>query len=73
MIPFALRTAGAAALGTGVLAIGFGSRWAPQTLEHFYRSAVGRTFELAVPFLPIFLIMLGAFLLVESRKRAQTP
>jgi hypothetical protein len=64
---FALKAAGWAAVALGLLAIGFGSLWASQTLELFGRSAVGRALELLVPFLPIFLIMGGAYLLVRAR------
>jgi hypothetical protein len=68
MIQLALQFAGAAAVVIGVLAIGFGSIWAPGALEVFSSSTIGRAFQTFVPFLPIFLIMLGAFLLVKSRQ-----
>ncbi len=68
MIQLALKICGAAAVVVGVLAIGFGSFWASQTLEFFDSSSIGRVFETLVPFLPILLIAFGAFLLVKSRQ-----
>ncbi len=67
MVRFALKISGAAAVIAGVLAIGFGSFWASRTLELVSSSSIGRAFETLVPFLPIFLIAFGAFLLVKSR------
>jgi len=61
-----LATAGVAAVG--LVAIAFGSLWAPDTLELFASSSIGRALELFVPFLPILLITFGAFLLVKSRE-----
>jgi hypothetical protein len=63
-----LATAGVAAVAVGLVAIAFGSLWAPDTLELFASSSIGRALEILVPFLPIFLIMFGAFLLVKSRE-----
>ena len=68
MIQFALKLSGAAAAVTGVLGICLGSLWASETLEWFSNSAIGRALEILVPFLPILLIALGAFLLVKSRQ-----
>jgi len=65
---FVLTTAGALAVVVGLVAIAFGSIWASGTLELFSRSSIGRALELFVPFLPIFLITFGAFLLVKSRE-----
>jgi hypothetical protein len=62
------RAAGGTAVALGVLAIGFGSLWASQALDLFGQSAIGRVFEILVPFLPIFLILLGAYLLVRARQ-----
>jgi hypothetical protein len=67
-IRVALEPLGAAAAATGVLGICFGSFWASRTLELFSSSAIGRALEILVPFLPILLVFLGAFLLVESRR-----
>jgi hypothetical protein len=67
MTQVALEISGAAAAATGVLGICFGSFWAPETLELFSSSAIGGVLEISVPFLPILLITLGAFLLVQSR------
>ncbi len=68
MIQAALKICGAGAVGVGLLAIGFGSFWASQTLELVSSSSIGRAFETLVPFLPIFLIAFGAHLLVKSRQ-----
>ena len=68
MIQLALKITGAAAVIVGVLGIGFGSFWASETLQFFDSTTIGRALELLVPFLPISLIMFGAFLLVKSRQ-----
>ena len=68
MVQFALKTAGAVAVLVGVLASGFGSFWASEALEFFSSSSIGRVLEIFVPFLPIFLITFGAFLLVKARQ-----
>ncbi len=68
MIQLALKISGAAAVIAGVLAIAFGSLWASRTMELFASSSIGRALETWVPFLPIFLIAIGAFLLVKSRQ-----
>lgn len=67
-VRFALATAGVVAVAVGLVAIAFGSLWASDTLELFARSPIGRALELFVPFLPIFLITSGAFLLIKSRE-----
>jgi hypothetical protein len=59
---------GVAAMGTGVFGIAFGSLWAPTALAWFDSNDFVRRFELVVPFLPIFLIAIGAFLAVRSRR-----
>ena len=63
-----LMIAGAVAVGMGIFGIGFGSFWAPAALEIFSRNEVAQKFELVLPFLPISLIALGAFLAVKSRQ-----
>lgn len=68
MVQLTLKVSGAAAVVIGVLGIAFGSLWATQTMELFASSAIGLVFESFVPFLPIFLIAFGAFLLVRSRQ-----
>ena len=55
-------------MGTGVFGIAFGSLWAPTALAWFDSNDFVRRFELVVPFLPIFLIAIGAFLAVRSRR-----
>ena len=67
-VRFVLTTAGVAAVVVGLVAIAFGSFWASDSLELFSRSSIGRALELFVPFLPIFLITFGTFLLIRSRE-----
>jgi hypothetical protein len=67
-VRFALAIAGVAAVVVGLAAIAFGSFWASDSLELFSRSSIGRALELFLPFLPIFLIAFGAFLLIRSRQ-----
>jgi hypothetical protein len=59
---------GVAAVGTGVFGIAFGSLWAATALAWFDSNDFVRHFELAVPFLPIFLIAIGAVLAVRSQR-----
>ena len=68
MIQAALKICGAGAVVVGLLAMGFGSFWASRTLELVSSSSIGRGFETLVPFLPIFRITFGAYLLVKSRQ-----
>jgi hypothetical protein len=58
----------AAALGIGIFGIGFGSIWAPTALELVARNELAQNFELALPFTPILLIALGAFLAIRGRR-----
>jgi hypothetical protein len=58
----------AASLGIGIFGVGFGSIWAPTALELVAGNALAQKFELALPFTPIFLIALGAFLAIRSRR-----
>ena len=66
-VRFVLMTAGVVVV-VGLVAIAFGSLWASDTLELFSGSSIGRALELFVPFLPIFLITFGAFLLIKPRE-----
>ena len=68
MIQRTLQLSGCVLVALGVLAVAFGSVWAAPALEPFDGNPVIGPFELLVPFLPIFLIALGAFLLVKSRR-----
>lgn len=63
-----LMLLGAAAVGAGIFAIAFGSLWATAALDLFGENEAVRHFELVVPFLPIFLIAIGAHLVVRSRR-----
>ena len=67
-VRFVLMTAGVVAVVVGLVAIAFGSFWASDSLELFSRSSIGRALELFVPFLPIFVITFGAFLLIKPRE-----
>jgi hypothetical protein len=67
VIQFASKVAGAAAVTVGLLALAFGSLWAPRALEFVSGSSISPVFETLLPFLPILLIASGAFLLVRSR------
>jgi hypothetical protein len=58
----------AAAVGMGVFGFAFGSLWAPTALALFARNEVAQHFELVIPFVPIFLIALGAVLAARSRR-----
>ena len=68
---WALRAGGLALAVAGVLGLGFGSQWAPEALG-FAESlgAAAGLAELVVPFLPVFLVALGAYLVVGSRQSA---
>ncbi len=63
-----LLTTGAATAGTGLFGIAFGFSWADPTMKLFASNEILQIFELAVPFLPIFLIALGAYLVVKSKQ-----
>ena len=63
-----LTMAGLVAVGIGLLGVSLGSFWAPMALDLFSSNDVARHFELIVPFLPIFVIALGAALAVGSRR-----
>ncbi len=67
MIRLALKAVGTAAVTLGGLAIAFGSYWASEALEFFASSPIGSAPEIFVPFLPIFLIAIGAFFVVRAR------
>ena len=63
-----LAIIGAATVGIGIFGIGFGSFWAPAALELFAGNEIAENFELVIPFVPILLIALGAYLLVEYQQ-----
>jgi hypothetical protein len=67
MIQFALKASGAGAVTVGLLALAFGSLWASRALELVSGSSIAAVFDTLLPFLPIFLIASGAFLLVRPR------
>ncbi len=66
-------TAGIIAVAVGLVGITFGSLWSGQALEFFEGIEIVEIIGTYAPyfpfvaFLPIFLIMLGAFLIVKSR------
>ena len=65
---WSITLSGAAAVSIGVLAISFGSVWAPGALQFVAGNAYLRALETFVPFLPIVLILVGARALVRSRR-----
>ena len=67
MVPHLRLICGKSFVLLGLAGIGLGSIWAPPTLAFFASYQFAQKFELIIPFLPIFLILLGAFVLNESR------
>ncbi len=68
MLQLTMKISGAAAVVVGLLGICFGSFWASRTMTLFDSYAVGRALDTFIPFLPVFLITFGAFLLVKTRQ-----
>ncbi len=66
MIRLTLRIAGAAVVILGVLGLGLGSIWAPMALEFLSDDAIGIVYGILVPFVPVFLIAIGALLFTKS-------
>ena len=66
MVRLTLRIAGAALVIAGLLGLGLGSIWAPMALELLSDDAIGIIYGTLVPFVPVFLIAFGAFLLTKS-------
>jgi hypothetical protein len=62
-----LLTTAAASSGVGIFGIGFGGLWAPKALKFAAGNEIASVFEFAIPFAPISLIALGAYLAVRSR------
>ncbi len=64
---------GILAVVAGLIGNSFGSAWSPQVYEYLFRFRVVESLDAfapyfpGVPFYPIFIIMLGAFLIVKSR------
>jgi len=64
---------GIVAVVIGLIGSSFGSAWSPQVYEYLFGFQFVETIDSfmpyfpLVPFYPIFIIMLGAFLLVKSR------
>ena len=59
---------GVGAMLLGVMALSFGSTWAPDVLRFFADNESVRQFELIVPFLPILVIAFGALFVVKSKR-----
>ena len=57
----------------GLIGSSFGSAWSPQVYEFLFDFRIVETIDTfmpyfpLVPFYPIFIMMLGAFLIVKSR------
>ena len=64
---------GIVAVVIGLIGSGFGSAWSPQVYEFLFAFKVVESIDTfmpyfpLVPFYPIFIMMLGAFLIVKSR------
>ncbi len=61
------RIAGVTAICFGALTAIFGSFWTSGTLQLFSGIVLGPALEYLVPFLPIFLMLFGAYLLTNHR------
>ncbi|WOH36760.1 hypothetical protein RI844_15485 [Thalassotalea fonticola] len=64
---YALITLGVVAITIGFLTICFGSYWSTPIFAFMTNIGINSSFEVVVPFLSIFIIMLGAYLIVKSR------
>ncbi len=64
------RIAGIAAVSFGAYMAIFGSFWASTTMQVFSDSPFGPVLDYFVPFLPIFLMLFGAYLLTNSRRQS---
>ena len=63
----ATATAAFLLIAVGLLGVGLGNLWADQAIEFADSSSLALLLGNLVPFFPIFLILLGAVLLVRSR------
>ena len=57
------KTVGFVAVLSGAFMAAFGAFWASRTLQVFADNPLGPVLEYFVPFLPIFLMLFGAYLL----------
>jgi hypothetical protein len=69
-----LSTSGTVAVVVGLIGSSFGSAWSPQVYEFLFNIEIVEFIDTfmpyfpLVPFYPIFMIMLGSFLIVKSKK-----
>lgn len=66
---YTLLTLGVVAIAIGLLAICFGSYWSTPIFAFMTNIGINSLFEVVVPFFPIFIIMLGAYLVVKSKQK----
>ena len=70
---FVFLVTGFAVIIVGLVGASFGSAWSPQVYEYLFGFGIVESIDAfmpyfpLVPFYPIFVIMLGAFLIVKSR------
>ncbi len=57
------RIVGLVAISSGAFMAAFGTFWASRTIQVFSDNPFGPVLEYLVPFLPIFLMLFGAYLL----------
>jgi hypothetical protein len=68
-----LLASGIVAIIIGLVGSSFGSAWSPQVYEFLFRFEIVNSIDAfmpyfpLVPFYPLFIMMLGAFLIVKSR------
>ncbi|MCH8840947.1 MAG: hypothetical protein IH831_09820 [Planctomycetes bacterium] len=63
------KIVGFVAVSFGAFTAIFGSFWASRTMQIFSDNPLGPLLDYFVPFLPIFLMLFGAYLLTSSRRR----
>jgi hypothetical protein len=68
-----LSVAGIVAVAIGLIGSSFGSAWSPQVYEFLFGFEIMKSIDSfmpyfpLVPFYPIIIMMLGAFLIIKSR------
>ncbi len=65
----AFRIAGIGTVSFGAYMAVFGSNWASRTMQVLSDNPLGPVLGLFAPFLPIFLMLFGAYLLTNTRRR----
>ncbi len=62
------KIVGFVAASSGASMAAFGTFWASRTMQVFEDNPLGPVLSYFVPFLPIFLILFGAYLLTSARR-----